>query len=60
MRSKRNFCIDIILVCVVLGIVAYIVSLVQVRPAGAVGTPCGKHLSTSCRNRSGGARNRSN
>lgn len=29
MRSKRNFCIDVILVCVVLGIVAYIVSMVQ-------------------------------
>lgn len=29
MRSKRNFCIDIILVCIVLGIVAYIVSMVQ-------------------------------
>jgi hypothetical protein len=29
MRSRRNFCIDIILVCVVLGIIAYIVSMVQ-------------------------------
>lgn len=29
MRSKRNFCIDIILVCIVLGIIAYIVSMVQ-------------------------------
>ncbi|GBF90690.1 hypothetical protein Rsub_02990 [Raphidocelis subcapitata] len=31
MRSRRNFCIDIILVCVVLGIIAYIVSMVQKR-----------------------------
>ena len=31
MRSKRNFCIDIVLCCVVMGIVAYVVSLIQVR-----------------------------
>lgn len=35
MRSKRNFCIDIILVCILLGIVAYVVSLVQVRSRDA-------------------------
>ncbi|KIZ06618.1 Syntaxin-72 [Monoraphidium neglectum] len=29
MRSKRNFCIDIVLVCLLLGIVAYVVSMVQ-------------------------------
>lgn len=29
MRTKRNFCIDIVLVCILLGIVAYIVSMVQ-------------------------------
>lgn len=34
MRSKRNFCIDIVLICVILGIVAYIVSMVQVRRGG--------------------------
>lgn len=30
MRSRRNFCVDIILVCILLGIVAYIASMVQV------------------------------
>jgi DNA repair exonuclease SbcCD ATPase subunit len=29
MRSRRNFCLDVILICIVLGIVVYIVSLVQ-------------------------------
>jgi hypothetical protein len=29
MRSKRNFCIDIILVCILLGIGAYIASAVM-------------------------------
>jgi hypothetical protein len=28
MRSKRNFCIDIVLVCILLGIGAYIFTLV--------------------------------
>lgn len=42
MRTKRNFCIDITLVCILLGIVAYIVSMVQVgAQAGstALGSP---------------------
>ena len=27
MRSKRNFCIDIVLLCILLGIVAYLVTM---------------------------------
>jgi hypothetical protein len=27
MRSSRNFCIDIILLCIILGIVSYLVTL---------------------------------
>ena len=30
MRSKRSFCVDIVLACILLGIIAYIVGMVQV------------------------------
>lgn len=45
MRSKRNFCIDIILACLLLGIIAYIVAMVQVGRARLPG-PQGRRVRT--------------
>jgi hypothetical protein len=48
LRSRRNFCIDIILVCIVLGIIAYIVSMVQVRAGGAGAAGCASRALVCC------------
>jgi hypothetical protein len=32
MRSGRNFCIDIILLCIILGIVTYLVTTLKKKP----------------------------
>jgi hypothetical protein len=62
MRSRRNFCIDIILAVVILGIIAYTVTLVQVRRRGGCETggdarPRRARRTSSPRNRPSNTRN---